>query len=191
MAVQDCDTGVSMTPGTPARSAQGPRVPCIIVHGGAGADAREGREELRQGIRAAVLAGFAVLARGGRSLDAVEQAVRAMEDHPRFNAGRGPVLTEAGSVEMDASIMEGHRLDCGAVANVSGIANPITLARRVLESRRHVLLVGDGAAAFAGRSGIPLCAPDDLITDRQRAHHAEWLQKREVAAGGGTVGAVA
>ena len=178
-----------MTPG-PTRPA-GPRVPCIIVHGGAGADPGEGREELRDGIRAAVVAGFAVLERGGRSLEAVEQAVRVLEDHPRFNAGRGSVLTEAGTIEMDASIMEGDRLDCGAVAAVADVANPITLARGVLESRRHVLLVGDGASAFARRLGMPACAPEQLITDRRRAQHAEWMRKQAVPAGGGTVGAVA
>jgi beta-aspartyl-peptidase (threonine type) len=118
------------------RDPSGPRVPAIIVHGGAGADPVDGREELRGGVSAAAVAGWHVLAAGGRALDAVEAAVRALEDHPRFNAGRGSVLTSAGTVETDASIMEGERLDCGAVAAVSGIPNPVTLARRVLESGR-------------------------------------------------------
>jgi beta-aspartyl-peptidase (threonine type) len=169
----------------------GARVPSIIVHGGAGADPADGREEFREGTRAAVLAGWAVLRGGGQAIDAVEQAVRVLEDHPRFNAGRGSVLTAAGTVEMDASIMEGDRLECGAVAAVRAIANPVTLARRVLESQRHVLLVGDGASAFARRVGIVDCEPESLITDRQRRQHAEWVAKTPVAAGGGTVGAVA
>jgi len=166
------------------------RVPTIIVHGGAGADPAEGRDELRQGVRAAALAGWRVLATGGPALDAVEQAVRALEDHPRFNAGRGSALTREGTIEMDASIMEGDRLDCGAVAAVPRIANPITLARRVLEARRHVMLVGDGALAFARSVGIAECDAASLVTDRQRTRHAE-LAARSPALGDGTVGAVA
>jgi beta-aspartyl-peptidase (threonine type) len=167
------------------------RVPSIIVHGGAGADPADGRDEFRSGVRAAVIAGWALLREGGRAIDAVEQAVRVLEDHPRFNAGRGSVLTADVTVEMDASIMEGDRLECGAVAAVTAIANPITLARRVLESRRHVLLVGDGASAFARRVGIAHCDPESLIVDRQRRQLAEWVAKTSVPAGGGTVGAVA
>jgi beta-aspartyl-peptidase (threonine type) len=162
-----------------------PRVPSIIVHGGAGADPAEGRDEVRAGVRAAVLEGWRVLAAGGGALDAVEHAVRALEDHPRFNAGRGSVLTAAGTIETDASIMEGDRLQCGAVAAVSRIANPVTLARRVMEASRHILLVGEGALAFARAQGLPECDPEALVTERQRARH------RELAAARGTVGAVA
>jgi beta-aspartyl-peptidase (threonine type) len=158
------------------------RVPALIVHGGAGADPAESAE-LREGIRAAVLAGWRVLADNGRALDAVEAAVRVLEDVPLFNAGRGSVLTSAGTVEMDASIMEGDRLECGAVAAVNRVANPITLARHVLEERRHVLLVAEGAHAFARSVGVPECDPASLITDRQRARLAAHSR--------GTVGAVA
>jgi L-asparaginase / beta-aspartyl-peptidase len=154
------------------------------VHGGAGADPGDGRDELRAGMAAAAGAGWRTLAGGGRALDAVEAAVRALEDHPRFNAGRGSVLTSAGTIEMDASIMDGERRDCGAVAAVSRVANPITLARRVMEDGRHILLVGDGAHALARSVGLPECDPATLITDRQRARLAGH-------AGGGTVGAVA
>jgi beta-aspartyl-peptidase (threonine type) len=164
------------------------RVPAIIVHGGAGTDPGEGRDEVRDGIRIAVTAGWRVLVEGGRALDAVEGAVRALEDHPRFNAGRGSVLTAAGTIEMDASIMEGDRLDCGAVGGVTRVANPITLARRVLDDGRHVLLVAEGAHAFARTTGTPECDPETLITERQRRR----LEKRmAMAAGRGTVGAVA
>jgi len=166
------------------------RVPTIIVHGGAGADLSDAPDELRHGVRAAAQAGWQVLASGGSALDAVESAVRSLEDHPRFNAGRGSVLTVDGTVEMDASIMEGDRLECGAVAAVTRIANPITLARRVLEGRRHVLLVGPGAIQFARSSGIAECAAESLVTDRQRRRHAQ-LAARSSAADGGTVGAVA
>jgi beta-aspartyl-peptidase (threonine type) len=164
------------------------RVPALILHGGAGADPREGRDELRRGMRAAALAGWRVLAPGGAALDAVEAAVRALEDDPQFNAGRGSVLNREGMVEMDASIMEGDRLQCGAVAAVRRIANPVTLARRVLDAGRHVLLVGDGALAFARSSDIAECDPASLVTDRQQKRHAERARRSTI---GGTVGAVA
>ena len=173
---------------SPAERAPATRVPTIIVHGGAGADPSESHE-FRPGMRAAALAGWRVLSAGGAALDAVESAVRVLEDDPRFNAGRGSVLTRDGTVELDASIMEGDRLQCGAVAAVTRVANPVTLARRVLETRRHVLLVGDGAVAFARSVGIPECDPASLVTDRQRQRHAERAARS--AALGGTVGAVA
>jgi beta-aspartyl-peptidase (threonine type) len=164
------------------------RVPALIVHGGAGADPVDGRAELREGIRTAVAAGWRVLLDGGRALDAVERAVNVLEDHARFNAGYGSVLTADGTVEMDASIMEGDRLDCGAVAAVRRVARPVTLARRVLEAGRHVLLVGDGAETFARSAGIPECDPATLITERQR----QRLAARESrGTSPGTVGAVA
>ena len=158
------------------------RVPALIVHGGAGADPG-GREELRTGMRDAVGAGWRALAAGGSSLDAVEAAVRSLEDHPLFNAGRGSVLTSAGTVETDASIMEGDRLRNGAVAAVAGVANPITLARRILEEGRHSFFVGDGAVARARDLGVPLCDPAALVTEPQR--------RRLAALQVGTVGAVA
>ena len=159
------------------------RVPTLIVHGGAGADPAEGREELREGIRDAVLVGWTVLSAGGTALDAVENAVRSLEAHPRFNAGRGAVLNAAGAIELDASIMEGDRLQSGAVGAVTRIANPVTLARKILEDGRHVLLVAEGALAFARQAGIPECDPADLITERQLRRYRE----RQA----GTVGAVA
>ncbi|MDP2626160.1 MAG: isoaspartyl peptidase/L-asparaginase family protein [Candidatus Rokubacteria bacterium] len=159
------------------------RVPALIVHGGAGADPQEGRQELREGIRQAVQAGWDALEAGGSSLDAVEAAVRVLEDHPRFNAGRGSVLTSAGTVEMDASIMEGNELRNGAVGSVTAIRHPISLARRILESGRHSLFVGAGAVERARAFGIPPCDPAELITERQ--------QKRLHAVQAGTVGAVA
>jgi beta-aspartyl-peptidase (threonine type) len=164
------------------------RVPSLIVHGGAGAEPADGRDELRDGVRAATDAGWRVLAGGGRALDAVETAVRVLEDHPRFNAGRGSALTSAGTVEVDASIMEGDRLRCGAVAAVARIANPVTLARRVMDDGRHVLIVGDGALAFARSVGVPECDPETLVTDRERRLQAEAAR---TPVGGGTVGAVA
>jgi beta-aspartyl-peptidase (threonine type) len=158
------------------------RVPALIVHGGAGADPG-GREELRAGLHEAVVAGWRALAAGGTALDAVEAAVRRLEDHPRFNAGVGSVLTTAGTVETDASIMEGDGLRNGAIAAVSGVRNPITLARRILEEGRHSLFAGPGALARANALGVPLCDPNELVTEPQR--------RRLAALQAGTVGAVA
>lgn len=162
-------------------------MPALIVHGGAGHEPTDGRAELREGLLAATRAGWAVLAAGGRALDAVEAAVRTLEDHPRFNAGRGSVLTTDGGVEMDASIMEGDELRCGAVAAVDRVPNPVTLARRVLDDGRHVLLVGEGALLFARERGLPECEPAALVTERQRQRLAQRLAVPE----GSTVGAAA
>jgi beta-aspartyl-peptidase (threonine type) len=159
------------------------RVPALVVHGGAGADPDEGRTELREGVGAAVAAGWSVLGDGGSALDAVEAAVRVLEDHPRFNAGCGSVLTATGTVETDASIMEGDGLRTGAAGAVSGVRNPISLARRILEAGRHSFFVGSGALERARALGVPLCDPAELITERQR--------RRLAAAPAGTVGAVA
>lgn len=159
------------------------RVPALIVHGGAGADPASGREELRRGIRDAVAAGWSVLHQGGGAVAAVEAAVCTMEDNPRFNAGRGSVLTSEGTVEMDASIMEGDGLKSGAAACVTAVRHPISLARRILEDGRHSFYVGEGAMARARALGIPFCDPEELITDAQR--------KRLESLTGGTVGAVA
>jgi len=161
-------------------------VPVILVHGGAGADPTEAPEELRDGIRSAVAAGWRVLSAGGRSLDAVEAAVRVLEDAPRFNAGRGSVLTTIDTVETDAAVMDGAELRCGAVAAVSRIANPVTLARKVLDDGRHVLLAGEGALQFARSIGFPECDPESLITEAQRRRFAEAHAGLK-----GTVGAVA
>jgi beta-aspartyl-peptidase (threonine type) len=158
-------------------------VPALLIHGGAGADPDFAREELRQGIHDAVAAGWALLRDGGSAVDAVEAAVCAMEENPRFNAGRGSALTSDGTVEMDASIMEGDTLRNGAVACVTNILHPITLARRILDNERHSFFVGEGATARACALGIPFCDPEELITDVQR--------KRLESPLGGTVGAVA
>src|SRR6185295_18947329 len=121
----------------------------IVVHGGAGERSPDGPEAdaARAGCEAAARAGWAVLQAGGAALDAVQAAVLVMEDAPIFNAGRGSCLTRAGTVEMDAAIMAGAGLRVGAVGAVSGVRNPIALARRVLEADdgEHVLLVGPGA----------------------------------------------
>ena len=171
--------------------------PAILVHGGAGnlgpddpASYGPGAPRLA-GVRAAAAAAWQLLAGGGSALDAVETAVRLLEDDPTYNAGTGACLTAAGDVELDASIMDGATLRCGGVAAVRDVRNPVTLARRVMDRSEHVLFAGPGASAFAREVGM---APYDnalLVTARQRER---WERMRGAAAsrpGHGTVGAVA
>jgi beta-aspartyl-peptidase (threonine type) len=168
-------------------------VPALIAHGGAGGDPDD-KPTYRAGLGEALARGWTILRQGGSALDAVEACVGALEEHPRFNAGHGSALTERGTVECDASIMEGDGLQAGAVGAVTGVPSPIRLARRILEDGRHILLVGDGALAFARDAGVPLCQPDALVTERQRARLAEHLAARAASAtpaAPGTVGAVA
>ena len=149
----------------------------IIVHGGAGLVTPERAEGVQQGCKEAALAGWRILQAGGSALDAVEAAVRSLEDNPLFNAGTGACLTSDGNIELDAGIMEGHTLQVGAIACVELIKNPISLARKVLESP-HVLLIGKGAQEFAQEQGIPQCTFEDLLTERQ---YQIWLEKNAQA----------
>jgi len=125
----------------------------IIVHGGAGTIKNEDRiPRVLEGVREAVLAGWKELKRGS-ALDAVEEAIKVLEDNPIFNAGTGSVLTLDGKVEMDAAIMRSN-LEAGAVASIWGVKNPISVARRVMEKTDHVLLAGEGALKFARLMGF-------------------------------------
>jgi len=172
----------------------------IAIHGGAGSMPRhlltESQEKhYRTSLAAALDAGYGVLERGGSSLDAVSTAVRLLEDDPLFNAGCGAALTRDGAAELDAAIMDGRQQRAGAVACVRNVKNPIDLARRVMESTRHVLLVGTGAEEFAAEEGfVPVPNTYFQTDDRrrqlestQRGHHASEL----VGSPQGTVGAVA
>src|SRR5438093_7028323 len=149
----------------------------IIVHGGAGTVTPDHAEGVQQGCKEAALAGWRILQAGGSALDAVEAAVRSLEDNPQYNAGTGACLTSDGNIELDAGIMEGHTLEVGAVACVELIKNPISLARKVLESP-HVLLVGKGAQAYALECGIPMCELEDLVTERQ---YQIWQENKKQA----------
>jgi beta-aspartyl-peptidase (threonine type) len=156
--------------------------PSIIVHGGAGPIRDDSLAARLEGCKAAALAGWKILERGGFALDAAEAAVVVLEDNPLFNAGTGSTLNRLGQVEMDAAIMEGQSLRAGSVAAVSGIKNPIKLARRIMEDGRHVMLAGEGALLFARQIGFPECPSESLIVDHRRK---SWEDKH------GTVGCVA
>jgi L-asparaginase / beta-aspartyl-peptidase len=171
----------------------------IAIHGGAGAVPRASlsaeRERLyRQSLEAALEGGYAHLARGGSSLDAVTTAVRILEDDAAFNAGHGAALTREGAAELDAALMEGAQLRAGAVASVRHVKNPIELARRVMEKSRHVLLVGAGAEEFALEEGFTL-VPNQYFRTAERLEQLECVQRGErvsdLLPAQGTVGAVA
>src|SRR5215213_2222815 len=142
------------------QSPQNPRLG-FIIHGGAGVITKgsltpEKEAAYRQKLEEAVLAGYKTLQDGKSSLDAVEAAIRILEDSPLFNAGKGAVFTADGKNELDASMMDGKTLAAGAVAGLHHVKNPITLARAVMEKSPHVMMVGDGAEKFAKEQNIEL-----------------------------------
>lgn len=131
----------------------------IAIHGGAGTILKstmttEKEQAYKSGLEDAINAGEAILKKSGTSIDAVEAAIRTLEDNPLFNAGKGAVFTNEGKNEMDASIMNGKNLMAGAVAGVSNIKNPISLAKAVMEKSEHVFLAGLGAIDFAKKMNI-------------------------------------
>jgi beta-aspartyl-peptidase (threonine type) len=183
---------------TPPVRAAAPHPVAIAIHGGAGVMERakmsaEREAAYRAGLTAALDAGYAVLARGGTSLDAVTAVVRTLEDDPLFNAGRGAVLDARGDAELDAAIMDGNGPRAGAVAAVRHVKNPIELARLVMDKSPYVLLIGDGAEEFALEQGVVLVAPDYFRTERrlQELHDAQRAAAAASQLPKGTVGAVA
>ncbi len=142
---------------------QGPQNPRLgfVIHGGAGVITRgsmtaEKEKQYKAKLEQALLAGYKALQAGKTSLDAIEIAIRMLEDSPLFNAGKGAVFTADGKNELDASIMDGKTLAAGAVAGLHHVKNPITLARAVMERSPHVMMIGDGAEKFAKEQNIEL-----------------------------------
>jgi beta-aspartyl-peptidase (threonine type) len=185
-----------LTVGAAARATDKPIA--LVIHGGAGvmpaSEMTPEREAAyREGLNAALDAGYAVLNGGGTSLDAVTTAVKTMEDNPLFNAGKGAVLTHKGEAEMDAAIMEGKQLRAGAIAGVTHVKNPIELARLVMEKSPHVMLIGPGAEEFALEQGVTLMPSSYFITPRRQEQLQRAIDKenKEKPVGTGTVGAVA
>jgi L-asparaginase / beta-aspartyl-peptidase len=152
------------------------------IHGGAGVIERaqlgpEGEAAYRAALRQALAAGTAVLEKGGSSLDAVEAAIRVMEDDPHFNAARGAVFAEDGKTELDAAIMDGATERAGAVADVTRTRYPISLARAVMEKTPHVMLVGPGADAFSAQAGLEQVDPSYFFTESRWQSLVKQLQK--------------
>ncbi|HEY2800892.1 MAG TPA: isoaspartyl peptidase/L-asparaginase [Chthoniobacterales bacterium] len=157
----------------------------MVIHGGAGTIERHNmtaanEEAHRAGLEKALRAGYDVLQRNGSSLDAVEAAIRVLEDNPLFNAGKGAVFTHEGTNELDASIMDGKSLNAGAVAGVKHIRNPILLARAVMDKSPHVMLDGDGAEAFAKQMGMQFVDQKYFYTDER------WQALQKVKKGEGS-----
>jgi len=188
----------------------------LVIHGGAGTLTRarlkkEREQAYTQVLEQSLTAGHAVLAAGGSSIDAVIAAIVVMEDSPLFNAGKGAVFSNAGRIELDASIMDGSTLMAGSVAGVTTIRNPIRAAHAVMTQSEHVMLIGQGADAFAAEQGLEIVDPSyfytqfrwdqlqkaiaqerllrdhDALSDKpQTASRAEKMDQKR-----GTVGAVA
>ena len=170
--------------------------PILVIHGGAGVVAKEMTPEreksFRAGLQKALEAGYAVLKSGGNSLDAVTTSIVVLEDDPQFNAGKGAVFNHDGKNELDAAIMEGNTLRAGSVANVHKVKNPILLARAVMEKSPHVMMVGDGAEAFAQTVGIKLVDPKYFYTEKRWQELQDALKEEQSQPPHhGTVGAVA
>ncbi len=174
----------------------------LIVHGGAYDIPLETHEAHKAGCRRAAEAGWALLANGESALDAVEAAVRVLEDDPTYDAGHGSFLNANGEVEMDAIVMDGRTLDFGAVAAVQRVCNPVTLARLVMTDSEHAMLAGAGAEAFARELGVPICPVEELVVERERERWRiqlagtphEWdgnVQLQDIQLPSDTVGAVA
>jgi beta-aspartyl-peptidase (threonine type) len=143
--------------------------PVLLVHGGAWAIPDDAVEAHRRGVRSAAEIGWRVLVKGGTALDAVEEAIVAMEEDETFDAGRGSFLNEDGRVQLDALMMDGANLQAGGVGCVERLRNPIRAARKVLSDSPHIYFVGEGAERFAEDHGIPLCSNQDLVIDREMA----------------------
>lgn len=174
------------------------KTPRLIVHGGAWNIPDEYVQAHLNGVQQALTKTYPLLLEGATALDAVEHAVRILEEDPTFDAGRGAFLNEAGEVELDAVIMDGNSLNFGAVAAVQNILHPVSLARKVMEETEHCLLVGQGAMSFARKMSFEILDPKALLTARElefynsiknktdfETHHPFEFQPRD------TVGAVA
>jgi beta-aspartyl-peptidase (threonine type) len=170
--------------------------PSLIVHGGAWDIPDEAIDACKACCLRALHAGWAVLSNGGHALDAIESSITVLEDDPVFDAGYGSHLNLDGHVECDAIIMEAATLRAGSVAGLRCVKNPIQVARAILEKCPHMMLISEGAERFARDQGIPICAPEELISPAERE---AWERCRQDSHAGehhrgheqGTVGAVA
>ncbi len=178
--------------------------PVLVIHGGAGVERKDlspaEEKAARAALQQALLKGHAALAAGRPALEAVTAAITVLEDDPTFNAGKGAVFTHDGRNELDASLMDGATLKAGAVAGVQRVRNPILLAEAVMLHSPHVMMVGQGAEAFATTQGITLVDPSYFRTDKRWQQLQKALKEDaggqahadlETARHFGTVGAVA
>lgn len=164
-------TALAALVASPAAAQQAPRW-SFAIHGGAGVIERASLTpaqdaDYRAALKVALEAGGKVLAEGGSAADAVQAAIETMEDNPLFNAGRGAVFTAAGRNELDSAIMNGADLTAGSVAGLTRTRHPIAAARAVMERSPHVMLMGEGADAFAASVGLEQVDPSFFFTERR------------------------
>lgn len=153
----------------------------IAIHGGAGTLVKgmmtpELETQYKQALKKALNKGYLVLENGGTAVDAVEQAVKLLEDSHLFNAGKGSVFTATESHEMDASIMDGKTLNAGAVSLITGIKNPVSLAKDVMEKSEHVFLAGEGAMQFAKELNYSFEDPSYFYDEFR---HKQWIEIKD------------
>ena len=154
----------------------------LVLHGGAGVIARssmspEAEANYRAGLKEALTAAANVLDKGGSALDAVETAIKLLEDNPLFNAGRGAVFAADGTNQLDAAIMDGETMRAGSVADVQRTRHPISLARAVMEQSPHVMLIGSGADDFAAHVHLEQVPPAFFFTERRWQELVRQLEK--------------
>lgn len=172
------------------QSPQNPRL-AFVIHGGAGVIRRgsltpEREKEYRAKLEEAVVAGYKALQEGKSGLDAVEIAIKILEDSPLFNAGKGAVFTADGKNELDAAVMDGKSLNAGAVAGLHTVKNPITLARAVMEKSPHVMMIGEGAEQFAKEMKIELVDPKYFFTQNRWDSLQKIIKEEKEKAGKST-----
>jgi len=169
----------------------------LVIHGGAGNIVKkrfspEKKAEYEEKLKEALNKGYDILSKGGSSLDAVQTTINILEDSPLFNAGKGAVFSAEGRNELDASIMDGKTLNAGAVAGVMYTKNPVNLARLVMDSSKHVMMVGSGAEEFGKQFAVEFVDPEYFRTEKrwktlQRAKAKDKLLNEKM----GTVGCAA
>ncbi|TVZ52715.1 isoaspartyl peptidase/L-asparaginase family protein [Dokdonia sp. Hel_I_53] len=158
----------------------------LVIHGGAGTILKENMTDslemaYRDKLEEAIRAGHKVLADGGTSMKAVTTSINILENSPLFNAGKGAVFTHEGTNELDASVMDGHTLNAGAIAGVTTVKNPIDLALAVMNNSEHVMLSAKGAEKFATEQGIEIVDPSYFYTDRRFKSLQSILEKEKKA----------
>ncbi|HVJ06445.1 MAG TPA: isoaspartyl peptidase/L-asparaginase [Candidatus Saccharimonadales bacterium] len=168
-----------------AQSAPTQRKWALVLHGGAGVIERstmtpEAEANYRAGIKEALDTAAAILDKGGSALDAVESAIKLLEDNPHFNAGRGAVFAADGTNQLDAAIMDGKTMSAGSVADVRRTRHPISLARAVMEQSPHVMLIGSGADAFASSVPLEQVPPGFFFTERRWQQLVQELTKQGI-----------
>ncbi|MGB0431761.1 MAG: isoaspartyl peptidase/L-asparaginase family protein [Bacteroidia bacterium] len=169
------------------------QLPAIVLHGGAGWITKESmqnglEQQYKNALDSAITIGYILLDSGASALVAVEKTINYLENHPLFNAGKGAVLNAEGNAELDASIMDGSNLNAGGVAGVKTVKNPISLARMVKDSTKHVLLCRDGAEDFAVKMKLEPMEPEYFITPKTREAREKRIKNLHKM---GTVGCVA